>query len=71
VSVSQVSIADQEKLDPDPDPDPHQSGKLDPDSHRSEKQDPETHQSEKLEALEAHFGALEPGGSNSGKKLVV
>jgi hypothetical protein len=59
VQVSQVSIADQEKLDPDPDP--HQSGKVDPD--RSEKQDPDTHQSEKLEALESHFVALGPGRS--------
>ncbi len=68
-----VSIANLEKLGPDPDPEPHQSRKVDPDPHRSEKQDPDTHQSEKLESLEAHFGVLEPepGGSNSGKKLVV
>ena len=42
-------------------------GKLDPDKDQSRKPDPDPHQSEKVEALEGHFGALEDGGSESGK----
>jgi hypothetical protein len=47
------------------DPDPHKSENLDPGPHQIEKQDPDLHQSENVEALEAHFGALE--GQNLGK----
>jgi hypothetical protein len=42
-------------------------GKLDPDPDQRINPDPDPHQSEKVEVLEGHFGALEDGGSESGK----